>query len=57
LKIFDLLGRELMVLVTGKQEAGIYQVQFDSQGLPAGLYFYRLRAGEFCETRKMVIVK
>ncbi|HEX9971473.1 MAG TPA: T9SS type A sorting domain-containing protein [bacterium] len=57
LKIFDLLGRELKVLVTGKQEAGSYQVQFDSQGLPAGLYFYRLRAGKFCETKKMVIVK
>ncbi|HEX9971472.1 MAG TPA: YCF48-related protein, partial [bacterium] len=57
LKVFDLLGRELKVLVNGKLEAGIYQVQFDSKGLPAGLYFYRLRAGEFCETRKMVIVK
>lgn len=57
LKVFDLLGRDLKVLVNGNQEAGIYQVNFDSQGLPAGLYFYRLRAGEFCETRKMVIVK
>ncbi len=57
LKVFDLLGRELKVLVNDKQEAGSYQVNFDSQNLPAGLYFYRLRAGEFCETKKMVIIK
>jgi len=57
LKVFDLLGRELCVLVNKKQEAGTYQVQFDGQNLPAGLYFYRLQTGEFCETKKMVIVK
>ncbi len=57
LKVFDLLGRELSVLVDEQQAPGTYQVQFDGQNLPAGLYFYRLRAGEFCETRKMVIVK
>jgi|GEM_PF-1250464 len=57
LKVFDLLGRELKVLVNDRQEAGFYQVTFDSQSLPAALYFYRLRAGEFCETKKMLIVK
>ena len=57
LTVFDLLGRELKMLVNGKHEAGTYQVNFDSQHLPAGLYCYRLRAGEFCETKKMVIVK
>ena len=57
LKVFDLLGRELCVLVNKKQQAGTYQIQFDGQNLPAGLYFYRLQAGEFCEIKKMVIVK
>ncbi|MFZ5518084.1 MAG: YCF48-related protein [Candidatus Zhuqueibacterota bacterium] len=57
LAVFDLLGRKLKVIVTGKQEAGIYYIKFDSQNLPAGLYFYRLRTGEFCETKKMVVVK
>lgn len=57
LSVFDVLGQKLTVIVNARQDAGIYQVQFDCQDLPAGLYFYRLRAGEFCETKKMVIVK
>ncbi len=56
LKVFDLLGKEIKLLVTGRQEAGSYQVKLDSQGLTAGLYFYRLRAGEFCDTKKMIII-
>lgn len=43
LTVFDLLGRELKILVNGRQEAGSYQVQFESQGMPAGLHFYCLR--------------
>jgi len=57
LSVFDVLGQELTILVNERQPAGTYQIQFDGQNLPAGLYFYRLRAGEFCATKKMVIVK
>ena len=56
LTLFDLLGRELKVLVVGKQEAGYYQVQLNSAGLTPGLYFYRLRAGEYSETRKLLLI-
>jgi len=57
LKIYDVLGNEIQTLVNDKQTAGVHRVQFDSQGLPGGVYFYRLRAGERVETKKMTVVK
>ncbi|MBX7046219.1 MAG: T9SS type A sorting domain-containing protein [Ignavibacteria bacterium] len=59
LKIFDLLGKEVAMLVNEKQTAGSYAVDFNSPeyNLPSGIYFYTLNAGEFKETRKMVLVK
>jgi len=59
LKVFDLLGKEVATLVNEKQNAGSYVVDFNSTefNLPSGIYFYTLNAGEFKETRKMVLVK
>jgi hypothetical protein len=57
LKVYDVLGHEVRVLVNDRKPAGGHRVQFDGQGLPGGLYFYRLRAGEFVATRKMLIVR
>lgn len=59
LKIFDLLGKEVASLVNEKQNAGSYAVDFNSAefNLPSGIYFYTLSAGEFKETKKMVLVK
>ncbi len=59
LKVFDLLGKEVASLVNEKQNAGSYAVVFNSSefNLPSGIYFYTLNAGEFKETRKMVLVK
>ena len=59
LKVFDLLGKEVASLVNEKQSAGSYAVDFNSSEfyLPSGIYFYTLNAGEFKETRKMVLVK
>ncbi|MBX7046217.1 MAG: T9SS type A sorting domain-containing protein [Ignavibacteria bacterium] len=59
LKVFDLLGKEVATLVNEKQNAGSYAVDFNSAefNLPSGIYFYTLSAGEFKETRKMVLVK
>lgn len=61
LKVFDMLGREVAALVSGKQSAGNYEVRFDASRLATGIYFYRLTAtgvtGNFAETKKMVLVK
>ncbi len=59
LKVFDLLGKEVATLVNEKQSAGSYEVDFNSTefNLPSGIYFYTLNAGEFKETKKMVLVK
>jgi photosystem II stability/assembly factor-like uncharacterized protein len=59
LKIFDLLGKEVASLVNENQNAGSYAVDFNSSeyNLPSGIYFYTLNAGEFKETRKMILIK
>jgi hypothetical protein len=57
LKVFDLLGREVAALVHSEQEAGYKSVEFDASTLSSGLYFYKLAAGTFSDTKKMVILK
>lgn len=57
LKIFDLLGREVELLVCGHQQAGDHAVSFDASYLPGGVYLYRLQAGNFMEWRRMVLVR
>ena len=57
LKVYDMLGREVATLVSGRQEAGRYSVSFNAASLSSGVYFYRLQAGAFVETKKMMLVK
>jgi hypothetical protein len=57
LKIFNVLGREVATLVNGEIEAGRHQVRWNADRLASGVYFYRLRAGEFVENRKMILLK
>jgi hypothetical protein len=57
LKVFDMLGREVMTLVNQEVPAGVYHVRFDGSKLPSGVYFYRLQSGQFVETRKLVLTK
>ncbi len=57
LVIYDMLGRELQTLVNTRQAAGRYQAQFNAASLSSGVYFYRLSAGTFIETKKMMLVK
>ncbi|MGB6649525.1 MAG: N-acetylmuramoyl-L-alanine amidase [Bacteroidota bacterium] len=57
LKVFGVLGDEIATLVDDVQEAGRSSVHFDATGLATGVYFYRLTAGTYVETRKMMIVK
>jgi hypothetical protein len=57
LAIYDLLGREVAVLVNEKQPAGSYKVTFDAGRLASGTYIYRIIAGQFVRSREMVLVK
>jgi hypothetical protein len=57
LVVYDLLGREVAVLVEEKKEAGRYEFKFDGSGLASGVYFCRLSAGGFVETKKMTLIR
>ena len=57
LVIYDLLGREVATLVNEEKPAGSYEVTFDATSLASGLYLYRLQAGSFVETKKMILLK
>ncbi|MGQ9805656.1 MAG: T9SS type A sorting domain-containing protein [Chlorobiales bacterium] len=55
--IYDVLGKEVATLVKGRQEAGSYNLNFNASNLASGVYFYRLQAGNFVQTKKMILVK
>jgi len=57
LKVFDLLGREVATLVDEEKPAGEYEVEFNGAGLPSGIYFYQLKADEYSDTKKMILLK
>ncbi len=57
LMIFDVLGRQLVTLVSDQQMAGRHEVSFDASGLPSGIYFYRIHAGKFTTVRSMMLLK
>jgi len=61
LKVYDILGREVATLVDKEKPAGNYEVEFSAKGgatdLSSGIYFYKFQAGDFVETRKMVLLR
>jgi hypothetical protein len=57
LTLFNALGQQVRQLVSGEQEAGFHDVKFDGSGLASGVYFYRVRAGSFVESRKLILLK
>jgi hypothetical protein len=57
LVVYDVLGREVAVLVDEKKAPGSYEVRFDASGLASGVYYYRLAAWSFVQTRKMILLK
>ena len=57
LKVYDVLGREVATLVNEYKPAGSYEVKFNGSKLSSTVYFYRLQAGEFVESKKMILMK
>lgn len=57
LSIYDALGREVNVLVNKSQNEGNHNVEWDASNYPSGVYFYRLEAGSFVSTKKMILIK
>jgi hypothetical protein len=57
IEVYDVLGTEIATLLNEEKPAGNYEVEFDGSGLPSGIYFYRLQAGSFIETKKMILMK
>ena len=57
LSIYNLLGQKVATLVSKKQPAGQYQVEWDASGLASGIYYYMIKAGEFRQVKKMVLVR
>jgi hypothetical protein len=57
LAVYDILGREQSVLVNERRNAGVYEVKFDGSNLASGVYFYRLEAGDFVQTKKLLILR
>jgi hypothetical protein len=55
--VYDLIGREVTVLVNEVKQPGIYQVSFGTENLASGVYFYKMTAGDFSSVRKMNLLK
>jgi hypothetical protein len=57
IKIYNIIGQEVMVLKNGFEQAGYHEVKFENSSLPSGIYFYQMKAGSFFETKKMILMK
>ncbi|MBK8552643.1 MAG: T9SS type A sorting domain-containing protein [Ignavibacteria bacterium] len=57
IKIYDITGREIRLLVNEAKDAGAYEIQFDGSNLASGIYFYKLEAGSFISTKRMILIK
>ncbi|HSW54514.1 MAG TPA: T9SS type A sorting domain-containing protein [Ignavibacteriaceae bacterium] len=55
--VYDLLGREVATLVDEFKQAGSYEIEFNASDLPSGIYFYKLQAGKFTSTKKLILIK
>ncbi|NWG29215.1 MAG: T9SS type A sorting domain-containing protein [Ignavibacteriaceae bacterium] len=57
LKVYDVLGNEIETLVNEEKPAGAYEITWNASDLPTGVYFYQLQAGDFIQTKKMVLMR
>ena len=57
IKVFDILGNEIETLVNEEKQTGTYELTWYAENLPSGIYFYRIQAGSFIDTKKMILLK
>jgi hypothetical protein len=57
LKIYNVIGEEVVTLVKEERSAGVYEINFNAASLPSGVYFYQVKAGDFIQTKKMILLK
>lgn len=57
IKIYDVLGKEIANLVNEEKPAGEYELEFTANNLSSGIYFYKIEAGSFVETKKMILLR
>jgi hypothetical protein len=57
LAVFNTLGQQVATLVQGEQEAGFHEVQFDGSGLAGGVYLYRIIAGDYFQTKRLLLLR
>jgi hypothetical protein len=57
IKIYNIIGSEIATLVNEKLSAGSFEINFDASSLSSGAYIYKIQAGRFTETRKMILSK
>ena len=57
LAVYDVLGREVSVLINDRRSAGVYEVKFDGSALASGVYFYRLQAGSYVNRKKLLLLR
>jgi hypothetical protein len=55
--VYDILGKEVAILLNENQSAGNYEVQFDGSKLASGVYFYKLQAGNYTSVKKLIFMK
>ena len=57
IKVFDVLGNEIETLISEEKPTGTYELTWNAEGLPSGVYFYQLKAGDYIDTKKMILFK
>jgi hypothetical protein len=57
LKVYDVLGKEIVILVNESKPAGNYEAEFNASQLPSGMYIYKIQAGQFSDAKKMILTK